>query len=58
MWIFYCVCINMVHSVHNAIGIGTYIAGALSDETGYEKEFLPERRHGAYPMRAITVQKK
>jgi hypothetical protein len=49
---------GMVQTVHDAIGIGTYIGRSLGDITPDKKYLFPAFRHGEMVVPRIAVVKK
>src|SRR5258705_9887271 len=55
MRILVCICIGMVHAMHDSIYTGTYIRRTLAYISQYIKEPLPEFTHTESAVRSITM---
>ena len=58
MWVFLSVRIYMVHTVHNTVGISTYVRRALCKKACHKEELLHERRHFTNSVSTIAMQEE
>lgn len=58
MRVFICIGVCVVHTVHQCVGTGTQVRGALRYKCEDKPEFLPPFTHGKRTVRSIPMLKK